>query len=381
MNLTNRVVQLVAVAVLAAALSPPSTAAAAEAMPEISGPRDAVASSPSARNAVARKLSKPTHWHFLTNDGRPVERVERNGEQRFQLVVGKTYKVRGRLDRTLREDLADTSLMLQRKADDVGEWTPVVPLRAKRDGRLRARFEVPMSYFGKHTYRLVSSNDPGSETVTLGSTLPAVADSSFVLALTNNANRDLEFTFPTAQNPTTGEYVGGQVTVLNDETATLTYVNPITDVTTVGFYAQRTSCVLGCAKYNSNWDHTPNKRKYTPCSTAPPTFSSGSTHTIRVTPQLTTSGFDMFVLDEFGNVLCTGSLDTSFSEWIGDNPVLKWYYIYLEFDAAVNAVAMIVMGGLVLVDAIPEAIAEDWVRELRIKKAAQDVALQLLFQF
>lgn len=354
---------LIAAVVLAVGLS--KSAQAAGAAPAVDGARSGVAADamsvhpgsdgvvspgPSTRGGSAA-LKAPTWWGLLTHGGDPLDLVRARsgahaGQPMVGLVIGTRYKLRGRLPARLREALAGRWLQLEAKADGDAAWTAVARFRSDRDGRFLHGVRVPKRLFGVHKYRITSLRTTRQSTATTalpGGTLPAVANSSFTLTLANNTKTDLVFTFPTAQDPTSGQYGNGVVSVPQNASQMLTYVNPIQNVTTVGFSAQRQNCFMGCSTYYANWDHAPSK-KYTPCNTAPPTFSSGGAYTIRATPELGTSGFDMFLLDESGNVICTGALSTQFSQWMGNHPVAKWAFIYLAADAAVNVAAIAVIG-------------------------------------
>ena len=363
MKLVQRVAALVAVVMFAVVLSQPAQAegvapavdgvrsgVAVEGMPEFPGPHGVVAPGPSTRGtAVAPK--KPKWWGLLTRGGDPlVVNTTKSGPHAGRpmagLVIGKRYKLRGRLPAGLRDTLAGKRLRLEAKSDGDAAWTTVARFRSDRDGRFLTGFRVPKRLFGVHRYRITTTSATRQVTASTalpGGTLPAVADSSFTLTITNNAKTDLVFTFPTAQDPTSGQYGNGNVAVPQNTSQQLEFVNPIQNVTTVGFYAVRLNCFGSCSIYNANWDHAPNK-KYKPCNSAPPTFSSGNAYTVRVTPQRGTSGFDMFLVDESGNVVCTGALSTKFSQWMGNHPVAKWAAIYLAADAAVNIVAIAVIG-------------------------------------
>ena len=363
MKLIHWVVALIAVVMFAVVLSQPVQAegvapavdsvrggVAAEALPEFPGPHGVVAPGPSTRGtAVAPKA--PKWWGLLTRGGDPLyvntaKSGPHAGQPMVGLVIGKRYKVRGRLPAGLRDTLAGKRLSLEAQSDGDAAWTTVARFASDRDGRFLTGVRVPKRLFGVHKYRITSPRTTRQSTAATalpGGTLPAVADSSFTLTFTNNTKTDLVFTFPTGQDPTSGQYGNGVVPVPQNTSQMLTYVNPIQNVTTVGFYAERLNCVGSCSIYNANWDHAPNK-KYTPCNTATPTFSSGSAYTIRVTPEFGTSGFDMFLLDESGNVICTGALSTKFSQWMGNHPVAKWAAIYLAADAAVNLAAIAVIG-------------------------------------
>lgn len=390
---------LIAAVVLAVGLS--ESARAAGATPAVDGARSGVAADamsvhpgsdgvvapgPSTRGtAVAPK--KPKWWGLLTRGGDPLfvnttKSGPHAGRPMAGLVIGTRYKLRGRLPARLRDTLAGKWLRLEAKSDGDAAWTTVARFRSDRDGRFLTGFRVPKRLFGVHRYRITTTSATRQVTASTalpGGTLPAVANSSFTLTLTNNTKTDLVFTFPTAQDPTSGQYGNGVVQVAQNASQTLTYVNPIQNVTTVGFSAQRQNCFMGCSTYYANWDHAPSK-KYTPCNTAPPTFASGGAYTIRATPEFGTSGFDMFLLDESGNVICTGALSTSFSQWMGNHPVAKWAFIYLAADAAVNVAAIAVIG--FAGDAIAAAVTtevlveEDSFVEIVVEETDEDGACE-----
>lgn len=311
--------------------------------------------------AVAPKA--PKWWKLLKHDGKPLEVFD--SEQyaeapAFWVAVGKTYHLRGTLPAKMRDALAGKKLRLEAKSETGSTWRVLARLTPRSNGRFEAEIRIPKRLLGDHEYRITAAGGTRSaRTVVVlpGSTLTAVATSQFWLAITNDAKSDLVFTIPTALDDTSGQYLNFPLQVNQNDSATLTYVNPIPDVTTVGFYVQRTDCFLGCTTYSANWNHAPNNN-YTACSVVSPTFNAGSSYTIRVTPEAggPNSGFDMFLLDGSGNVICTGSLDTAFQQWLGNHPVAKWALIYFAADAAVN----VIVGGIVFAgEAIGAAIFGD----------------------
>lgn len=329
----------------------PAAAAAEAAAPEVS---------PIEYAAVAPKA--PKWWKLLKHDGKPLEVFD--SEQyaeapAFWVAVGKTYHLRGTLPAKMRDALAGKKMRLEAKSETGSTWRVLARFTPRSNGRFEAKIRIPKRLLGDHEYRITAAGGTRSaRTVVVlpGSTLTAVATSQFWLAITNDAKSDLVFTIPTALDDTSGQYLNFPLQVNQNDSATLTYVNPIPDVTTVGFYVQRTDCFLGCTTYSANWNHAPNKN-YTACSVVSPTFNAGSSYTIRVTPEAggPNSGFDMFLLDGSGNVICTGSLDTAFQQWLGNHPVAKWALIYFAADAAVNVIAGIVFAG----EAIGAAIFAD----------------------
>lgn len=334
----------------------PAAAAAEAAAPEVS---------PIEYAAVAPKA--PKWWKFLKHDGKPLEVFD--SEQyaeapAFWVAVGKTYHLRGTLPAKMRDALAGKKMRLEAKSETGSTWRVLARFTPRSNGRFEAKIRIPKSLLGDHEYRITAAGGTRSERTVVvlpGSTLTAVATSQFWLAITNDAKSDLVFTIPTALDDTSGQYASTPIQVNQNDSATITYVNPIPDVTTVGFHVQRTDCFLGCTTYSANWNHAPNNN-YTACSVVSPTFNAGSSYTIRVTPEAggPNSGFDMFLLDGSGNVICTGSLDTAFQQWLGNNPVAKWALIYFAADAAINVIAGIAFAG----EAIGAAIFADEAVEL-----------------
>ncbi|MFM8733051.1 MAG: hypothetical protein ACKOGJ_11210, partial [Phycisphaerales bacterium] len=85
----------------------------------------------------------------------------------------------------------------------------------------------------------------------------------------NDTSADLLFTFSAWPDPTSGQYDNGQFGLSQDHTVALTFNNPIQNVTAIGFYAQRQTCVVyNCSVYYANWDHAPKKKGQAPFSTA-----------------------------------------------------------------------------------------------------------------
>lgn len=323
-------------------------------VPGVAGPSGGVAARAAVHEAAPGKSPRggidtpkgPGWWGFLKPGGKALDvtRVSRGShahEPLFRMVIGARYQLQGRIPARYRDALAGRQLRVEAKSDTDTAWTTVALFTADRKGRFATRVRIPKSSLGVHDYRITAPRAPRSGTVLPGGTLTAVADSAFTLTFANNTKTDLVFTFPTWQDPVTGIYAEGDVTVPQGASQVLEYINPIQNATTVGFYAQRLQCFMGCSTYNANWDHAPNKN-YTPCSTAPPTFTSGSAYTVRITPQLGSSGFDMFLVDGSGNVVCTGALSTKFSQWMGNHPIAKWAAIYLAADAAINVAATLI---------------------------------------
>lgn len=321
----------------------------------------------------------PKWWSIVRHDGSPLGKTRLrpgpNAQPLFRVIIGKRYMVRGRVPVRLRDALAGKHLILEAKADTDAAWTRVTRFTPDRNGRFNPRIRFPKHLFGKHEYRIVRASGSSrstaqatgtptdQSTVLPGGTVTAVANSSFTLAFVNDTSTDLLFTFSAWPDPTSGQYDNGQFGLSQDHTVALTFNNPIQNVTAIGFYAQRQTCVVyNCSVYYANWDHAPKKKGPAPCSTASPTFVSGGDYTIRVTPQMGTTGFDMFLLDANGNVICTGALSTNFSKWMGNHPTARWLTIFFAADAAVNAAAALIAGGIYAIagDAIAAGIVEYW---------------------
>ncbi len=66
-----------------------------------------------------------------------------------------------------------------------------------------------------------------------------------------------------------------------------------------------------------------------------PTFQSGETYYLRVTPQFLTSGYDLFFWHDQNQTPCTAALDTKFANWLIDHPVVKWVVITVTVAVAV----------------------------------------------
>lgn len=336
------------------ATSSAASGAAAQAVPARS-PRGDVAATPKG----------PRWWGMFKRGGKQLDvtRLSRGShadEPLFRMVIGTRYVLQGRLPARYRDTLAGTQLRVEAKSDTDTAWTTVASFTADGDGRFKAGVRLTRDLLGVHDYRIKASSAARASTVLPGGTLTAVADSSFTLIFANNTKTDLVFTFPTWQDPVTGRYAEGDVTVPQGASQVLEYINPIQNATTVGFYAQRLQCFMGCSTYNANWDHAPNK-KYTPCNTAPPTFTSGGAYTVRITPQFGSSGFDMFLVDGSGNVVCTGALSTKFSQWMGNHPIAKWAAIYLAADATINVVGTLIaaFAGEAIAAAVAAAFADE----------------------
>ena len=82
----------------------------------------------------------------------------------------------------------------------------------------------------------------------------------------------------------------------------------------------------------------------------------------------------MFLLDASGNVICTGALSTSFSQWMGNHPVAKWAFIYIAADAAVNAAALAVIG--FAGEAIAAAVATEVTVDVWAGYEAADIVVE-----
>lgn len=353
---------LIAVAALAVVFG--QSASAAGATP------DGASGSATRGTAVAAKA--PTWWSIVKLRGEPlgVRKIKRGayaGHSLNRVVVGRRYRVQGQLPMRLREALAGQRLVVEAKPDAGTAWTTVGRLTTRSDGRFATWIRVTKDLLGPHRYRIVdaagATRSTRQSTTLPGGTVTAVAETSFTLAFTNDTNSDLLFTFAAWPDDTSGQYDNGQFAVSQDHSVVLTFNNPIQNVTAIGFFAQRVTCVIvNCSIYYANWDHAPKKKGPAPCNTVSPTFVSGGDYTIRVTPQMGTTGFDMFLLDANGNVICTGALSTKFSKWLGNHPTARWAAIIFATDAAVNAVAGLVAGGIYAIwgDAIAASIAATW---------------------
>lgn len=365
-------IPLIAVALMGG-LGPSALAAGAE-----PGVDAEVAATPASSSAVTVPRA-PTWWSIVRHNGSPLGKTRLrpgpNAQPLFRVIIGERYMVRGRLPARLREALAGKQLILESKGGADAAWTPVTRFTPDRDGRFKPRIRFAKRLFGKREYRIVRASrtarstaqatgrPTGQSTVLPGGTVTAVANSSFRLAFVNDTSTNLLFTFSAWPDATSGQYGNGQFGLSQDHSVALTFNNPIQNVTAIGFYAQRQTCVVyNCSVYYANWDHAPKKKGPAPCSKASPTFVSGGDYTIRVTPQMGTTGFDMFLLDANGNVICTGALSTKLSQWLGNHPTARWLAIYFAADVAVNAAAALIGGGIYAIggDAIAAGIAEYW---------------------
>lgn len=309
------------------------TAAPMSAHRDLSARARVIAPTRSPRGDVTPPAS-PSWWGLRKAGGGGLDtRTPRRGthanQPLLQLVVGKRYQLHGRLPANLRAALSGRQMAAEAQSDRGGPWTTVARFTSDSDGRFSVRLRIPDTLLGVHRYRIKATGPLRSArqaTVLPGGTLTAVGDVVFSIAIYNDTASDLTFTFPVWQQDS--GYAAGSVPVYKRTATTLTFTNPIQDVTQIGFSAQRFSCFFNCQTFNANWDHTPSK-KHTPCSTGMPTFTSGSSFTLRVTPQALTSGYDTFMLDSNGNEICTGGLDTKVSTWFGNHPVAKWGTIAL----------------------------------------------------
>ncbi len=316
------------------------------AAPELTGLHGMVAPKLSPRGDVALPKA-PKWWTFRALDRKPLSvsslvKGPRAGQRVLQLVIGKTYQVHGRLPARQREALAGKQLTIEAKRDAGGAWKSIARFASDTDGRFTATIRIPTKLQGVHRYHIRATGaarSARSGTALPSDTLTAAGDVAFSVTITNDTKTDLLLSFPTSQNPVTGTYSNAVIAVPEGVSQLLTYVNPVEGVTTFGFTANRLECFFGCSTYYANWDHAPN-RKHTPCSTAMPSFDSGSEHTVRLTPQLGSSGFDMFVLDTNGSEICTGGLDTKLSQWFSNHPVAKWATIVVAVAAAVTIVVL-----------------------------------------
>ncbi len=334
------------------------------------GPHGAVAPGTSARGAAVA-VKAPKWWRIVKLDGEPlgarkVDRGAHAGKLVNRVVVGKRYRLQGQLPVRLRDAFAGRRLVVEAKADSRTAWTTVGRFTAGSDGRFTTSIRVTRSLFGLHKYRIkvLSGERSTRQSTTLpGGAVTAVADTSFTLTFANDTKSELLFTFPTWPDPDSGQYDNGQFAVNQNTSVKLVYTNPVQNVTGIAFFAQRQTClIVNCSLYYANWDHAPKKKGPAPCNTVSPTFVSGGDYTIRVTPQMGTTGFDMFLLDANGNVICTGALSTKFSQWLGNHPTARWAVILLAADAAINAVAGVIAGGIYAIwgEAIAAGIAEYW---------------------
>lgn len=285
----------------------------------------------------------PSWWRLVEPGGKALavarlSRGPRAGQRAWHVVVGKKYVLRGRVPAAYRTALAGKRLVVQVRSARGGSWKYLAGFAARGDGRFAHGVRLPKALLGGRDFRIVAVDGAGlarRATALPGGTLTATVNVAFWLSIHNDTSQDLVFNFPTWVN--SGDYAEGAFPLPAGTTSTMQYVNAIADVTTIGGYAVRLNCTFGCNKFLVNWDHAPNKN-YTPCNTVMPTFASGSSYTLRVTPQAITSGYDTFLLDGSGNVICTGSLDTKVSIWFGNHPVAKWATVVLTVAAAVVVV-------------------------------------------
>jgi hypothetical protein len=337
--------------------------------------------------ALAISLSNPTEslgkwdrdWVFSVSE-RDGTAVELDGIF-HRLVIGKQYRVRGRLPWDLRRSMArpwlpgpgrltrDYVALESRDLDDSDpdSWTVLKKIRLKSDGSFDETFTPRKESFYEREFRLRflgrSGEEEGPTSPTLVSgTLSATADVEFNVQIINDTSSNLIFSFPTNQ-VAEGSYETGSFTVDKNTSATFTWTNA-PEGTVFDFSAQRESCFGACQTFASNWSHKP-KKSYTPCSEGMPDFESGQTYYMRVTPQALTSGYDTFIWGETAP-LCTGGLMTNVATWLDNHPAVKWTLITVT-----SVVAVVVAWEGIAYLAVEGTIAETEFAEVTVQMSAE----------
>lgn len=305
----------------------------------------------------------PTWWGFRELDGRAmrwdnITKGPRAGQRVLRVVIGKQYLLKGQVPGRYRSSLAGQRLVLQARADTGGSWKSVTSARVGMNGRFKVAFDIPRRLQWVHQYRLTVprvARTTTQGTVLPGPTLTASGDVSWSVIFVNDGGDDLYLNFPGGQDPSNGYYSFGTWALPDNTASQLTWVNPIEDQTTFSFVVNKLECFMGCNNFYANWNY--GQGRYEACSEAMPDFTSGSTWTVRITGQDLDAGYDMFLLDDSGSVVCTGSLDTKFDNWLINHPVAKWVAITIAAAAAVALVVVAWEGIAAVLALIEEAQA------------------------
>lgn len=300
----------------------------------------------------------PTWWKLQELDGREMrwnnfKKGPRAGQRVLRVVIGKQYILQGKVPSSSMHH-AGKRLVLQAKADSGGPWTAVASARVAKNGRFKATVDITKRLQGVHKYRIVAPSVARASTqgtALPGPLLTASGDTSWSVIFTNDGGDDLVLAFPGAQDPSNGYYSSGTWDLPNNTASELTWVNPIEDQTGFSFIAQKIECFMGCNNFYANWNY--GQGKYESCSTAMPEFTSGSTWNLRITGQDLDAGYDMYLIDDSGSVVCTGSLDTKFDNWLINHPVAKWLVITMVGSLAIDAATGLICAwaGFVGIDA------------------------------
>lgn len=282
-----------------------------------------------------------------------------------KLVVGKSYRVVGKVPPRIWKQLGDHYLVLEtRRTDDSDNWVAYKKIKVQANRHFDETFKVGKVLHSVRDYRVrvfpqdgePDYQDPVGATALASPALTAVADSELRIRIFNETKSDWNLFLPTGSDDSQLEgYVddNGKVVTKQCQTncgnydtvterlnqgayADLIYTNPPVG-TAVGFYGERADGCLGkCDKYVINWAHKPNNN-YTACADNMPGFASGENYYVRMTPRTFGSSLDLFIWGD-NTPLCSAGLDNGWGNFWDNHPTLK---NVAEVVAAVTAVAVL----------------------------------------
>ncbi len=282
-----------------------------------------------------------------------------------RLVVGKSYRVVGKVPPKVWHQLRDHYLVLEtRGTDESDDWVAHKKITVQGNRHFDETFKVGRELHSVKDFRVrvfpkdgePGDEDPAGVDAPASPLLTAVADSELRIRIINDTKSDWNLFLPLGSEDSQLEgYVDDNGSVVTrqcqtdcgnydtvtqrlnqDGYADLIYTNPPVG-TAIGFYGERADGCLGnCDKYVINWAHKPNN-KYTACSDKMPAFASGENYYVRMTPRALSSSVDLFIWGD-NTPLCSAGLDNGWGNFWDNHPTLK---NVAEVVAVLTAVAVI----------------------------------------